>query len=64
MFIRGIFKKDIEISQKIILSNPTHMMSMVDLMAISIETLKLDYKYFLEKFFSKLICMIHEWYYT
>ena len=39
----------------IILYNPTRMISMVDLVAINVESLRLDSGYFLEKFFTKLI---------
>ena len=39
----------------IILYNPTRMISMVDLVAISVESLRLDSGCFLEKFFTKLI---------
>ena len=41
----------------ITLSNPTHMMSMVDNVAIGVETLRMDSGYFLEKEFTKLIPM-------
>ena len=38
------------------LSNPTHMMSMIDLVPISVETLRIDSGCFLEKEFTELIC--------
>ena len=41
----------------ITLSNPTHMMSMADPVAIDVETLRIDSGYFLEKEFTKLIFM-------
>ena len=41
----------------IALSYLTHMMSMVDLVAIGIETLRIDSECSLEKEFTKLICM-------
>ena len=41
--------------ERIALSNPTHMMSMVDLIAIGIETQRIDSGCSLEKEFTKLI---------
>ena len=43
--------------ERIILSNPTHMMSMADPLASSIETLRIHNECSLEKEFTKLICM-------
>ena len=43
--------------ERITLSNPTHMMSMADPVAIDVETLKIDSGYSLEKEFTKLICL-------
>ena len=43
--------------ERIALSNPTHMMSMVDLVAIDVETLKIDNGCSLEKEFTELIHM-------
>ena len=43
--------------ERIALSNPTHMMSMVDPIAISVETLRIDRGGSLEKKFTKLIRM-------
>ena len=43
--------------ERITLSNLTHMMSMVDPIAISVETLKIDIRCSLEKEFTKLIRM-------
>ena len=43
--------------KRIVLSDPTHIMSMVDLIAIGMETLRTDSEFFLEKEFIKLICM-------
>ena len=43
--------------KRIILSNPTHMMSMTDHVAIGVETLRRDSKCYLDKEFTKLICM-------
>ena len=46
--------------EKITLPNPTHMMSMADLVAISMETLRIDSGYSLgKKEFTKLIHMNH-----
>ena len=41
----------------IVLSNPTHMMSMADPVAISVETLRINSGCSLEKEFTELICM-------
>ena len=41
----------------IALSNPTHMMSMADLIAIGVETLRIDSGYSLQKEFTELIRM-------
>ena len=41
----------------ITLSNPSHMMSMSDLVAISVETLRIDSGCSLEKEITELICM-------
>ena len=41
----------------IVISNPTHMMSMVDHVAISVEILRIDSGCSLEKEFTELICM-------
>ena len=38
------------------LSNPTHMISMVDPIVIGVETLRIDNGCFLDKEFTKLIC--------
>ena len=43
--------------KRITLSNPTHMMSMVDLIAIGVETLRIDSGCSLEKEFTELIRM-------
>ena len=44
-------------SKRITLSYPTHVMSMVALVAINVEMLRIDSEGFLEKEFIKLICM-------
>ena len=44
-------------SERIALSNPTHMMSMADPIAISVETLRIDGGCSLEKEFIELIHM-------
>ena len=41
--------------ERITLSNPTHMMNMVDLVAISVKILRIDSGCSLEKEFSELI---------
>ena len=43
--------------ERIALSNPTHMMSMDNHVAIDVETLRIDSECSLEKEFTKLICM-------
>ena len=43
--------------EKITLSNPTHMMSMTDTIAIDVETLRIDSGRSLEKEFTELIRM-------
>ena len=40
-----------------ILSDPTYVMSMVNVVAIDVETLNIDNECSLEKEFTKLICM-------
>ena len=43
--------------ERITLSNPSHMMSMADPIAISVETLRIDTECSLEKEFAELIRM-------
>ena len=43
--------------ERIALSNPSHMMSMVDPIAISVETVRIDSGCSLEKEYIELICM-------
>ena len=43
--------------KRITLSDPTHMISMADLVAIDVETLRIDGGCSLEKEFAKLICI-------
>ena len=43
--------------KRIIIIDSTHMMSMADLIAIGVETLRIDFGCSLEKKFIKLICM-------
>ena len=43
--------------ERITLSNKTHMMSLVDPIAIGVETLRIDSGCSLEKEFTELICM-------
>ena len=43
--------------ERITLSNPTHMMSMADPIAIDVKTLRIDSGCSLEKEFIELICM-------
>ena len=44
-------------SERIVLSNPTHIMSMADPIAIGVETLRIDSGCSLEKEFTELIRM-------
>ena len=53
----GYLRKTSNYLEKIILFNPTHMMSMVDPVAIRVETLRIDSGCSLEKMFTKLIRM-------
>ena len=53
----GYTKKTSNYSERIVLSTPTHMMSIVDLIAIIAETPKIDSGFSLDKEFSKLIYM-------
>ena len=43
--------------KRIVLCNPTHIMSMTDSIAIGVETLRIDSGFYLEKEFTELICM-------
>ena len=43
--------------ERITLSDPTHMISMADHVAIGVETLRIDSGCSLEKNFTELICM-------
>ena len=53
----GYSRRTSNFPERIALSNPSHMMSMTDPIAISVETLKIDSECSLEKEFTKLICM-------
>ena len=53
----GYSRRTSNYRERIILSNPTHMMSMVDLIAIGVETLRIDNGCSLEKEFTELIHM-------
>ena len=44
-------------TERITLYNPTHMMSMADLVVICVETIRIDTRCSLEKEFTKLIHM-------
>ena len=52
IILHQIFKRILNFLDKIALCSPTHMMSMVDLVAISVETPNID------KVFTKLIYLI------
>ena len=53
----GYLRRTSNYPERITLSNPTHIMSMVDPIAIGVETLRLDSGCSLEKEFTELICM-------
>ena len=53
----GYLKRTLNYPERITLSNPTHMMSMADLVAIGLETLRIDSRCSLEKEFTELIRM-------
>ena len=53
----GYSRRTSNYSKRIILSNPTHMMSMADPIAIGVETLRIDSGFSLEKEFTELICI-------
>ena len=54
----GYLRRISNYPKRIVLSDPTHMMSLADPVAIGIETLRIDIGCFLEKQFTKLIYMI------
>ena len=43
--------------ERIVLPDPTHVMSMTDLVAIDVETLRIDNGCSMKKEFTELICM-------
>ena len=45
--------------ERIVLSNPTRMMSMVDLIAIGVVRPRIDNRYSFEKEFTEFICINH-----
>ena len=53
----GYSRRTSNYPERIALSNPSHMMSMADPIAISVETLRIDSGCSLEKEFTELICM-------
>ena len=53
--IRGIFEKDMILSRRIALPDPIHMMSMADLVAISVKTPRIESECSLEKDFNELV---------
>ena len=53
----GYLRKTSNYPERIALSNPTHMMSMADSIAIGVETIRIDSGCSLEKEFTELICM-------
>ena len=53
----GYSRRASNYQERIALFNPSHMMSMVDPIAIDVETLMIDSGCSLEKEFTELICM-------
>ena len=53
----GYSRRTSNYPERIALSNRTHMMSVTDPVAISVETLRIDSGCSLEKEFTELICM-------
>ena len=53
----GYLRRTSNYPERISLSNPTHMMSIADPIAIGVETLRIDSGSSLEKEFTELICM-------
>ena len=53
----GYLRRTSNYLERIVLSNPSHMMSMADPIAIDVETLRIDSRCSLEKEFTKLIRM-------
>ena len=51
----GYSRKTLNYTERITLSNPTHMMSMADPIAIGVKTLRIDSGCSLEKDFTELI---------
>ena len=45
--------------ERIVQSDPTHMISMTDLVTINVEILRIDSELYLEKEFIELICTNH-----
>ena len=53
----GYSRRTSNYPERIVLSNPSHMMSMVNTIAISVETVRIDSGCSLEKEFTELIHM-------
>ena len=53
----GYLRRTSNYLERITLSNPTNMMSMVEPVAITMETLRIDSGCSLDKEFTELICM-------
>ena len=53
----GYSRRTLNYWERITLSNPNHMMSMADPIAIGVETLRIESGCSLEKEFIELICM-------
>ena len=53
----GCLRRTLNYLERIVLSDPTHMISMADIIVIGVETLRIDSGCSLEKEFTELICM-------
>ena len=53
----GYLRETSNYLKRIVLSDPTHMTSIVDHVSIGVEILRIDSRCSLEKEFTKLICM-------
>ena len=52
---KAYLKRILRCLEKITSFDPTHIMSMIDLVVISVKTLRIDHEYSLEKEFAQLI---------
>ena len=57
LIFMGYSRRKSNYPERILLSDPTHMMSMLDLVAIGVKTPQIDSGCSLEKEFNELICI-------